>query len=36
MVVNTSDISVAERTWDGKLVSLRELRDGKTQVVRLG
>lgn len=35
-VVDTKSITKQQRKWDGQLVSIRDLRNGKSQVVYLG
>jgi len=35
-VVDTSKITKQQRKWDGQLISIRDLKGGKSQVVYLG
>jgi len=35
VVVDTDKITKQQWDWDGKLISIRELRNGKSQIVRL-
>ena len=36
VVVDTAKITKQQREWDGALISIRDLRNGKSQVVHLG
>ena len=35
VLVNTKAITSGQRKWDGKIVQIRDLRGGKSQIVRL-
>lgn len=35
VIVDTNKISKGERAWDGHLILIRDLKNGKSQIIRL-